>query len=58
MRLAECILVMKVLPYESMVTGMSGFVVTQVPLQGDVIRRGIFWNIKDATTFAEAIAIQ
>ena len=55
-RMKKCLLVMKVLPYESKAVGNDGFVVIEVPIRGDVIRRGLFWNIDDATKFAVKIS--
>ena len=48
---------MKVLPYKRKITGTSGYVVIEVPIWGDVIRRGLFWNIEDAELFAHDIAM-
>ncbi len=55
-RKQECILVCKVLPYRQNCVGKDGFTVIYIPLEGDVIVRGLFWNIEDARIFAEAIA--
>lgn len=51
-RKEECLIVAKVLPYESQSVGDKGYVVIHVPITGDVIRRGLFWNLEDAKTFA------
>ena len=50
----EAILVMRVLPHVTDV-GEGGYVVIEVPLTGDVIRRGLFWKFEYATMFAEAL---
>lgn len=55
-RANKCLLVMKVLPYESKSVGENGYVVIEVPLSGDVIRRGLFWNYENANIFADAYA--
>lgn len=51
-----CILITKVMPYRSKGVGENGYNVTEVPINGDVIGRGLFWNLKDATLFAEALS--
>lgn len=56
-RRKECLVVTKVLPYEASSVGKNGFVVIHVPLTGDVIRRGLFWNLEDAKLFAYQVAI-
>ena len=48
----ECLMVTKVLPYEEYAVGKNGYVVVYVPIYGDIIRRGLFWNIEDAKLFA------
>lgn len=53
----ECLMVMKVMPYEASSVGENGFGVIHVPLNGDVIRRGLFWNIEDAKLFAYRAAV-
>lgn len=55
LRRQECILVMKVLPYEQKSVGVNGYSVIHVPLDKDVVRKGLFWNIEDAILFAEAL---
>jgi hypothetical protein len=55
-RKEECIIVMKVLPYEARAVSEGGYCVIHVPLKGDVIRRGLFWNLVDAKLFADTIA--
>lgn len=54
-RKESCLMIVKVFEHDKCV-GKDGYVVIEVPLQGDVIRRGLFWNINDANTFAEAIS--
>lgn len=53
----ECLMITKALPYEQSSVGANGFVVIHVPLNGDVIRRGLFWNIGDAKLFAYQAAL-
>lgn len=55
-RMRRCLLVMKVFPHESNDVGKDGYEVTEVPIRGDVIRRGLFWNIDDAIMFATIIS--
>lgn len=55
-RMYSCILVMMVLPYESYKVGKDGYVVIEVPIRGDVIRRGLFWTFEDAQKFAKTIS--
>jgi len=50
------IVITKVLPYEFKAVGENGYVVSFVPKSGDVIRRGLFWNLEDAEVFANKIA--
>jgi len=50
----ECILVCKSLPYRQQCVG-EGYTVTHIPLEGDIVARGLFWNIEDAETFAKSI---
>ena len=52
----QCLLVMKVLPYEETAVGKDGYVVIEVPIYGDVIRRGLFWHYEHAEMFAGALA--
>lgn len=52
----KSLLVMKVLPYEAKSVGKFGYVVIEVPLRGDVFRRGLFWSYSDACIFTEAYA--
>lgn len=52
----KSILVMKVLPYEATAVGENGFGVIEVPLEGDVFRKGLFWELEDAKLFAEALS--
>ena len=42
---------------KSKITGTSGYVVIEVPIWGDVIRRGLFWNIEDTELFPHDIAM-
>lgn len=53
-----CILISKVMEYRSKGVGENGYSVIEVPLNGDVIGRGLFWNIEDARLFAGALAKQ
>lgn len=46
-----CLLICKAFPHDS-----GQYVVIEVPLSGDVIKRGMFWGFKHATIFAEAIS--
>lgn len=52
----ECLMVCKVLPYEEMSVGKNGFVVIYVPKQGEITRLGLFWNLKNAEMFADAVS--
>jgi hypothetical protein len=54
-RRTHCFLICKVLPYEESV-GKNGYAVIEVPLKGDVIRRGLFWKLEDAEVFADRIS--
>jgi hypothetical protein len=53
-----CLMICKVLPYEANSVGEDGYVVIEVPLMGDVTRRGLFWELKDAKIFAEELLTQ
>ena len=54
-RADECILICRVA--QANVSGVSdGFKVIYVPIMGEIISRGKFWNIEDAVLFAEALA--
>lgn len=55
-RRKECLMITKVLSYEEKAVGKDGYVVIEVPIKGDVIRRGLFWNFDDAKSFAMAIS--
>lgn len=55
-RRTHCILICKVLPYRSGGVGKDGYTVTEIPKNGDIIGRGLFWNLEDAEIFAEALA--
>lgn len=37
------------------VVSKKGLIVIEIPLEGDVIRRGLFWNLKNAKLFAETL---
>ena len=52
----KSILVMKVLPYEATAVGENSYCVIEVPLEGDVFRKGLFWKLEDAKLFAEALS--
>jgi hypothetical protein len=52
----ECLMICKVLRYEEMSVGKNGFIVIYVPKQGEIRRIGLFWNFKNAETFAEAVS--
>ncbi len=52
---AKSLMIVKVLPYRAKVVGVDGFTVIEVPTQGDVISRGIFWKFQDAELFAWAV---
>lgn len=52
----NCLMISKVLPYEEKSVGKDGYVVIEVPIHGDVIRRGLFWNLNDAKAFTGALA--
>ena len=51
----KCLMITKVLPYRQKCVGQDGLVVIEVPLEGDVISRGLFWNLEDANLFAKTI---
>lgn len=55
-RKTPCILVCKTLPYRQGATGKDGYTVTEVPNNGDVIGRGLFWKLEYAEMFARALA--
>lgn len=55
LRKQECVIVSKVLPYEAKTVTDKGFSVVHIPLEGEIIRKGLFWNIEDATLFAEVL---
>lgn len=55
-RYYACILICKVLPYHEKCVGKNGYIVIQVPILGDVIKRGLFWNFEDAMKFAQIIS--
>lgn len=55
LRAQECILVCKVSDVKTSGVG-DGFKVIHVPIQGEVIRRGVFWKGDDAMVFAETIS--
>lgn len=49
------LIICKVLPYESSVTGEEGFIVSDVSVDvPDVLRLGVFWNLENAKIFADA----
>ena len=52
----ECLMLCKVLPYEEISVGKNGFVVIYIPKQGEIKRLGLFWTLKNAETFAEAVS--
>lgn len=54
-RKQECLLITRALPYKQKIVGQLGYCVIHIPLEGDVINRGLFWNLKDSEVFAEAI---
>lgn len=51
-----CILVHKTLPYRQGGVGENGYTVTEVPMNGDVIGRGLVWKLEYAEMFASALA--
>ena len=51
-----CLMICKVLPYHQKVVGKDGYVVIEVPNEGDVIKRGLFWNLDNAELFAESFS--
>ena len=55
-RRTHCLLICKTLPYEAKSVGKNGYVVIEIPLTGDIIRRGLFWDFENAELFAEALA--
>lgn len=55
-RREHCLLICKDIPYGENPITKNKFIVIEVPLTGDVIRRGLFWNFSDADTFARALA--
>jgi len=55
-RWLKAILVCKVLPYHARSVGNDGYVVIYIPISGDVIKRGLFWNFEDAMKFAQTIS--
>jgi hypothetical protein len=55
LRINECILVCKVSDVKTSGVG-DGFTVIHVPIQGEIIRRGVFWKDSDAMVFAETIS--
>jgi len=55
-RRKNCLMICKVLPNQQKVVGKDGFVVIEVPITGDVIKRGLFWHLKHAELFASALA--
>jgi len=56
LRKNRCLMITKVLPYRQKCVGKNGYNVIEIPLEGDVITRGLFWNLEDANTFAESIS--
>ena len=36
----------------------GGFVVAENPLQGDIIKKGVFWTSKNAELFADMLSVQ
>lgn len=50
-----CILICKTFPYMKGVVGDKGYTVTEIPLNGDVIGRGLFWKLEYAEMFAGAL---
>lgn len=46
-RKAHCLLICK---------RSNGYNVLEIPIWGDIISRGLFWNLNDAKIFAEALA--
>lgn len=54
-RAGECILVCRVADAQH--SGVKdGFKVIHVPIKGEIVGKGKFWNIEDAMVFAEALA--
>jgi len=53
-RREQAILVCKVASPKYSSVG-DGYCVIFVPIEGDIIRRGLFWNFDDACVFAESI---
>jgi len=54
----DYLIVCKVLDYESQCVGEDGYVVIYVPIKGDVIRKGLFWNFENASLFADSLAME
>lgn len=52
----RCLMICKVENYESKLVGKDGYVVIEVPINGDVISRGLFWNLEHAQMFAETFS--
>ena len=52
----ECLMICKVVPYEELSVGKNGLVVIYVPKQGGITRIGLFWTLKHAEIFAEAVS--
>lgn len=54
-RQQECLIVCKVADIKNSGVG-DGYSVIFVPIDGDIIRKGIFWKFEYAKLFAEALA--
>lgn len=53
-RRKSCLLICRSL-YEQKL-GSNGFTLIEVPKVGDIIKRGLFWNLEDAEICASAMA--
>ena len=54
-RREECVMITKALPFDQKVVGKDGYVVIYVPLNGDVIKRGLFWELEFAEKFGKRL---
>ena len=55
-RVKRCLIICKVLPYKKNCVGKDGYSVIEVPINGDVISRGLFWHLEHAELFASVLA--
>lgn len=54
-RRSPCLLICKVLPYKAKCVGGNGYSVIEIPKKGEIISKGLFWNIENAELFAKAL---